>query len=313
MLNVDNYSVHLDEKVAEEHANLYGIFVRCLLRNASHIQQPIDQHVGIFVKNNIKRKIESWIAECNTFNQLGSELKYDKQKWRSLIARFVSDAIQEIQQNQNKDVLTSSWCNYGLFLMTDGSEDGNITNLHRDSVWRPERWKNGRAQDLIDKVTIKTRAGATIFREHVALHVTYSMQEANSNSKPVIKPSKRVLRNHIQRDVQKKNILEVQEFHKKFQRDLTNVANELPVMDIVTPFHVMTLKTMYIKYGRADMMQDLFVNQLGLPWRDDNGALMRLPRESKVCDIMMDVEDVTRPHKTSLVIEILNEVKSIYI
>lgn len=50
VLYVDCYGVHLNKKVARRMARDYGIFIRCLLRNSSHIQQAVDRHIGRCLK-----------------------------------------------------------------------------------------------------------------------------------------------------------------------------------------------------------------------------------------------------------------------
>ena len=96
VLNVDNYIVHLEEGLADQYAAKYGIFCRCLIKNASHLQQPIDQHIGIFVKNHLKKKMERWVVDNERMQAVGSELVFSKQKWRQVVARFVQQVIQKI-------------------------------------------------------------------------------------------------------------------------------------------------------------------------------------------------------------------------
>ena len=50
VLYVDSYGVHLNKKVAARFASDYGIFLRFLLRNSSHIMQAIDRHIGQCLK-----------------------------------------------------------------------------------------------------------------------------------------------------------------------------------------------------------------------------------------------------------------------
>ena len=85
VLNVDNYGVHLNDDVAHDYATAYGIFIRCLLRNASQHQQPVDQHVGVLVKKMIKKNLEDWLLSLSDYESYGMTLQYDVHKWRSLI------------------------------------------------------------------------------------------------------------------------------------------------------------------------------------------------------------------------------------
>ena len=54
VLYVDSYAVHLDRKLALEFAEKYGIFIRPLLRNASHLMQPVDRNIGVAFKSRYK-------------------------------------------------------------------------------------------------------------------------------------------------------------------------------------------------------------------------------------------------------------------
>lgn len=56
-LYVDSYAVHLKREVANDYAADHGIFIRPLLRNSSHLQQPVDRHIGICFKNTYRDKI----------------------------------------------------------------------------------------------------------------------------------------------------------------------------------------------------------------------------------------------------------------
>ena len=56
-LYVDSYAVHLNRDVALDIAKRFGIFIRPLLRNASHLMQPVDRHIGICFKNMYKRHV----------------------------------------------------------------------------------------------------------------------------------------------------------------------------------------------------------------------------------------------------------------
>ena len=57
VLYVDCYGVHMSKSVARRMARDHGIFIRPLLRNCSHLQQPVDRHVAITVKNLYKDKV----------------------------------------------------------------------------------------------------------------------------------------------------------------------------------------------------------------------------------------------------------------
>ncbi len=313
VLNVDNYGVHLERKLAHKYATFYGIFIRCLLRNASHIQQPVDQHIGQFIKTRIKNKLAQWIGSSNHFTSFGSNLKMDKQTWRKLTARFVLDAIREIESAENQHVLTLSWCNYGLYLPLDGSEDGNIDTLHKDSRRNTAEWKKRRTQELKNQVTIKTRTCGSITRVYQPLRVNYSMSKANINSR-IRRENKRRSdeRQLIPQDMTASNKPHLDKYMRDLSSDLTNTSNVFPdLLQIVTPFDVMALKAMYIKHGYENKIESLFVNDLCIPVRDERGRIMRMPRTKSVDEMKtaMDLDEEPEPaYKTRLVQEILTQV-----
>ena len=72
ILDLDNYQVHLEKKLAMEYAIKYGIYIRCLLRNASQVQQPVDQHIGQTVKKYIKQELVKWWIEVDQIAEFGT-------------------------------------------------------------------------------------------------------------------------------------------------------------------------------------------------------------------------------------------------
>ncbi len=277
VLNFDNYIIHLERELADEYAKLYGIFGRCLIRNASHIQQPIDQHIGIFLKNRIKQNLETWMCNNNRFNSFGQLLDIDTQKWREITARFVLDAVQSIESMQNSHVLTLAWVNYGLFLKLDGSQDGDIETLHKDSITRDASWRQERTANLIDKVTIRKRIGGTVNRVYMPLHANYSMHDADANSRVVTHIQAHNL-NHLQYDLSQKNQTSLDGFAMDFDKDLTNLSNKLPDLSrLISPYDVLTLKSIYKIHGDEKQLESFFLKELKIPTRDNQGRIITFP------------------------------------
>ncbi len=312
VLNVDNYGVHLEKKLAQKWASLYGIFLRCLLRNASHIQQPIDQHIGETVKKIIKGKLEKWIGSANRYNSYGVEVALSKQKWRQVLARFVLEASREIEADANKHMLALSWQNYGLYLPLNGSLDKEISTLHKDSLKvRSPAWKENRRKELIKLVTISTRKQGFICREYEALHPIYSIEEADRNSR-VSTVKKTPQRYHLENDLRESNQRALNKFATDFSRDLTDLRNEFPdLSQVITPYDVMTLKTLFEKHGQSELIKSILLEKLNIPLRNEAGKIICMPRRSSISDMstMMDVEDeIESAHKTQFVLQILDEV-----
>ncbi len=277
VLDFDNYGVHLNKEIATRYASLYGIFFRCLLRNASHLQQPIDQHIGVFIKDIIKKKLEKWVITNNRFCSFGQTLLFDKQKWRELTARFVLEALEEIESKENVHVLALAWQNYGLFLKLDGSQDGDIKTLHLDAANRPTEWRQKRTQAFIDRVTIRKRDHPFQWRAWPPLHVNYSIDVANENSRIDRlgdTPQVAMLKN----DLSQSNVHKLKKFTTDFNQDLTNLSNILPDFEqIVGPYDVIALKKLYLHHGNMAMLDNIFLTELLIPTRDQCARITAAP------------------------------------
>ncbi len=97
-------------------------------------KQITPMYIGVLVDgilpyaqvNIIKQKLKNWIINHNRFNQFGEELNVDIHKWRSMTARFVFEAVQELESMENLNVLIMSWHNVGIYLDLSGTQDGDI-------------------------------------------------------------------------------------------------------------------------------------------------------------------------------------------
>ncbi len=288
ILNIDNYSVHLEAKIADHYAHFYGIFIRCLLRNASHIQQPIDQHVGIFIRNILIHLLEKVIISNNRYHSFGTELQLNKQKWREMIAGLVVRAIDEIELRKNLCVLVMAWINFGLYLNHNMTEDGNINTLHIDGKTRTlhTKEKRKRTQNCINKVTIKKNPIGYIKREnHIFRDNNYNIHTANANSRLSTNRIVHNLNSHsqnsifqLQHDLHDTNENAINKFKQDFENDWTNTKNDLPdLCDVVAPFDVLTLQKMYTEHKSQEEMENLFLTELGIPVRDEHGRIMKTP------------------------------------
>ena len=99
-LYVDSYAVHLNREVAIALARDHGIFIRPLLRNASHLQQPVDRHIGICFKAMYKRNV--LIANYSLLHMLsmssGSELM-PVNKYTQLCAGALNTCLKKVTYN----------------------------------------------------------------------------------------------------------------------------------------------------------------------------------------------------------------------
>ncbi len=294
VLNFDNYIIHLERNLADEYAKLYGIFGRCLIRNASHIQQPIDQHIGIFLKNKIKEKLEGWICNNNRLNSFGQTLDIDTQKWREITARLVLEGVREVE-SEDSHVFPLSWVNYGLYLKLDGSQDGDIDTLHKDSTARDESLRQERTANLIEKVTIRKRNTGTVDRVYTPLHANYTMLDADANSHVITHKQAHNL-DHLQYDLSKQNKNALNGFRMDFEQDLTILSNILPDLSrIISPYDVLTLKSIYKIYGDEKQLDLFLLKELHIPTRDRNGRITAFP--SKGITYVFKKKNKCYPHR----------------
>ena len=274
VLSMDNYGVHLDEKLAKDYSKLFGIYMRCLLKNASHFQQPVDQHVGIWIKNLIINNLSTWTNNLNAFYSFGrgvSELKLGK--WREFVIRFVAEAIQKIETVANRIVLIFAWVNLGVYLPLDGSLDGDDTTLHRNSVYRTPHDKQLRAQELLSRVTLPD--GARV-QSRLQTRVRYSLRNANENSRPTIYIGNQYLQ-LLKMDLYYLNKDMLQNFDTIMSTDFTDLRQKLPCSyNIITTSDVLTLRDMYSKYRPLEV-NTLFTSKLGIPYRHVNGTVIARP------------------------------------
>ena len=312
VLLIDNYAVHLNIEIASEYASKYGIFIRCLLKNASHLQQPIDQHVGMLLKRRIKTGLQDCLIQVNRVTSQTVKIKIDAQKWREMVARFVIEAVKELEHPKYQHVFVLAWCNFGLYLNLDGSQDGDINTLHDDKHKLSNYQKKIRTRDCINKVTIKKRSEWLYDRNWNTQNVIdgqYTIQSACNNSNiPLNQDNINLL--YLKYDVQHVNEAQIVRFVDNFNQDWTNVDYSLPISDhMLTPYEVAAMKEMYIKYGDDDMLIELFTKKLHIPLRDRNNQITHIAHPKEVSDPMIiNILKETQEYNTQFIQNILNEI-----
>ena len=93
---VDNHNSHLNKRVARQALEKYGIAIRPLIANTSHVMQPVDQNYGILYKQMFKKDV-LWI--CNDLERMASMnclVKFDRQKWRELCVRVLTQIASKV-------------------------------------------------------------------------------------------------------------------------------------------------------------------------------------------------------------------------
>jgi len=281
VLNIDNYGVHLNSNLAESYAQLHGIFLRCLIRNCSHIQQPIDQHVGKYFKSILKKLLSKFSYLYETICQFSDEIDINLSKWRQIVVRLVVKGSQIFQRTQNMYILPLSWVNFGLYLPLDGSKDKDLDTLHKNTICHSDLNKQARQREvklLMNKVIISKRTGSNVIisRDWTPVRVPYSIAEASKNSH--IQQSKDIIVNNLREDSLENHRTDFNRMNEIFRKDLSDLNIELPTFNgIIRPVDVHCLIKLYKKYASLTMIHDLRFNKLCLPTRDSTGLIIRLP------------------------------------
>lgn len=97
VLYVDNHSTHLDKVIAEWARYNFGIFVRCLLRNASHIGQPVDFAIGRTYKTDWKSGVLNLLSNVQMMHNMCIGVAIDRQKWREVCIRMLAETLHKVQ------------------------------------------------------------------------------------------------------------------------------------------------------------------------------------------------------------------------
>ena len=128
----DNCQVHGKEEQRKQWAEK-KIIERSLIPNATHIQQPVDQHVGVAYKDNVKDKYEDWVEIVwDKWDKKIITKKISAKERRAKICELSFEAAKELKQKQH--LLESAWINLGVDLPFDGSKDGDVTTIHKDGI-----------------------------------------------------------------------------------------------------------------------------------------------------------------------------------
>ena len=96
VLNMDNYGVHLNNPLAARYAREYGIFLRCLIKNASHYQQPVDQNLGKTIKEWLLTELKDKYRHLLAMPRLTRRYTIALPDWRKMVLRLCIDAIRKV-------------------------------------------------------------------------------------------------------------------------------------------------------------------------------------------------------------------------
>lgn len=130
ILYADNFSAHsTDSQVRRMRRD--GVLERRLIPNATHIQQPVDQHIGLFLKRDIKRRSwsfnESLLDEVDAGSRCSKTQKVGRAAMRLKLCEWTQAACIALREKQ--EMVRRSFVNLGVFLATDGSQDVDASTI----------------------------------------------------------------------------------------------------------------------------------------------------------------------------------------
>eukprot|EP01083_Nonionella_stella_P272209 922895_1 len=130
ILYSDNCSSHsTDEQILKE-ARHWRVHERWLLKNCTHLQQPVDQHCGHWMQKFIQTKYwhfgEQLLDEVDCEERKEDDKVGAKEK-RGLIVKWASEAMDESRKLDK--MFKNAWVNFGLYLPIDGSKDKELETI----------------------------------------------------------------------------------------------------------------------------------------------------------------------------------------
>eukprot|EP01083_Nonionella_stella_P295656 1004761_1 len=108
----DNCSSHSSDQQKRAYQRCHKILIRDLIPNATHVQQPVDQHVGVTLKNDMKAEYRQYYEGLLDEIQNGVREATDRvgaKGMREKVFEFAFKAAQSMKQRTH--LLKSSWIN----------------------------------------------------------------------------------------------------------------------------------------------------------------------------------------------------------
>lgn len=115
-LYVDNHGTHLNKEIAEWARQSFGIYIRPLLPNTSHLMQPVDQNYGVQYKNLFKKRVTRLVDGIQMLKNLTNDLQFDIQKWRELSVRVVAEIVLEVWCLIKHDLCGTECCSVRVWV-----------------------------------------------------------------------------------------------------------------------------------------------------------------------------------------------------
>ena len=95
-LSFDNFGSHGQSAVAENLAAKHGIYCRALMRNASHFEQAVDQHIGAYSKTVFKEAMLHFSLMLRRAFAAGFPVKINFNKYREICVRYANRMVDRV-------------------------------------------------------------------------------------------------------------------------------------------------------------------------------------------------------------------------
>ena len=130
MFYSDNCTMHSTVQARGIYKRLWKIIERQLIPNATHVQQPVDQHFGHFIQQFIANKY--WLFGESILDEIDAGKRGEKETVgiavkREKICEWTAEAVKAARKKPN--LFKHAWINFGLYLPLNGEQDGDISTI----------------------------------------------------------------------------------------------------------------------------------------------------------------------------------------
>lgn len=129
----DNCTMHSTPQAKRIYIRNWNIHERSLIPNATHCQQPVDQHIGKQIQQYVARqywkKGEDLLNDIESGARKVTDKKLGAKEKRALICKWTNEAMIHI--NKKSDSFRHAWTNFGLYLPLNGESDGDRNTIVR--------------------------------------------------------------------------------------------------------------------------------------------------------------------------------------
>ena len=279
-LYIDNYGVHLQDDIGNELASKFGIFLRPLLKNASHLQQPVDQHIGLYLKMAVVKNVTIMAIDTDRMECLGIDDIMDLNTFRARVSGFVSAAIEAMNANAGiVELYMLAWHNLGLLtLPLDGSRDSDPNSLlqaHTRASMRQERMSAKEMQTMCiiprREISEYTHSRQIDLQNIRRIARRYSVQAASVHAFENGTEDSLAMA-MLKMDLGLKYARNLTKWRHTMNQDFTRARTRAPnLFKIVSAHEVLACKATYEAFPEGYDVQWLYTNRIGIPCRNEYG------------------------------------------